>query len=202
MAFTFKGKTYLATLKTDGLVILDAQNGKTVAFQEWKTSFRTNSTTPIIIGNKIFISTGYRRGCALFEFTGTGLRQIYTNKHLSNHMNNSVVLGDYLYGFDGNTHQRGPKQLICLRWADGTVQWRKDGYRCGSLMAANGKLIVLGETGNLAVGSASPEDFTPTSTMQILNGRCWTVPVLANARIYARNALGDLVSVEAKNTKP
>ena len=69
-------------------------------------------------------------------------------------------------------------------------------------MAANDQLIVLGETGNLTVGSASPKDFTPTSTVQILNGRCWTVPVLANARIYARNALGDLVCVEAKYTKP
>mgnify|MGYP001980543425 CR=1 FL=1 len=200
VAFTFKGKTYLATLKTDGLVILDALNGKTVAFQEWKTSFRTNSTTPIVVGNKIFISTGYRRGCALFEFTGTGLRQIYTNKHLSNHMNNSVILGDYLYGFDGNTHQRGPKQLVCIRLTDGAVQWRKDGYRCGSLMAAtNGQLIVLGETGNLAIGLASPKGFNPTSTAQVLTGRCWTVPVLANARIYARNAVGDLVCIDVRN---
>ncbi|MGY8651865.1 MAG: PQQ-binding-like beta-propeller repeat protein, partial [Verrucomicrobiia bacterium] len=98
VAFQFKDRLYIATLKTDGLVILDAQTGKTVAFQDWRTSFRTNSTTPIIIGNKIFISTGYQRGCALFEFTGNGLKQIYTNKHLSNHMNNSVVLGDFIYG--------------------------------------------------------------------------------------------------------
>ena len=198
IAFQFKNKTYLATLKTDGLVILDAANGKTVAFQDWRTSFRTNSTTPIIIGNKIFISTGYRRGCALYEFTGTGLREIYQNKNLSNHMNNSVVLGDYLYGFDGNTHMRGPKQLVCLRWADGTVQWRKDGYLCGSLMAVQNHLLVLGETGNLALGPASPKAFNATTEASVLQGRCWTVPVLANGRIYARNAAGDLVCVDAR----
>ena len=114
-------------------------------------------------------------------------------------MNNSVVLGDYLYGFDGNTHMRGPKQLVCIRLTDGAVQWRKDGYRCGSLMAANGQLIVLGETGNLAIGPASPKGFNPTRTAQVLTGRCWTVPVLANARIYARNAVGDLVCIDARN---
>ena len=198
IAFQFKNKMYLATLKTDGLVILDAQTGKTVAFQDWRTSFRTNSTTPIVIGNKIFISTGYQRGCALFEFTGNALRQIYTNKNLSNHMNNSIVLGDFVYGFDGNTHGRGPKQIVCLRLADGTVQWRKEGYGCGSLMAVQNQLLILGEKGKLALGSASPKGFAPTVEAQILQGRCWTAPVFSNGRIYARNAAGTLVCVDTR----
>ena len=198
IAFQYKNKIYLATLKTDGLVILDAQTGKTVAFQDWRTSFRTNSTTPIVIGNKIFISTGYQRGCALFEFTGNALRQIYTNKTLSNHMNNSIVLGDFVYGFDGNTHGRGPKQIVCMRLADGTVQWRKEGYGCGSLMAVQNQLLILGEKGKLALGPASPKGFTPTVEAQILQGRCWTVPVFSNGRIYARNAAGTLVCVDTR----
>ena len=198
VAFQFKDRLYIATLKTDGLVILDAQTGKTVAFQDWRTSFRTNSTTPIIIGNKIFISTGYQRGCALFEFTGNGLKQIYTNKHLSNHMNNSVVLGDFIYGFDGNTHGRTPKQNVCMRLADGAVQWRNQGYLCGSLMAVQNQLLILGEKGKLALGPASPKGFTPTTEAQILQGRCWTVPVFSNGRIYARNAAGTLVCVDAR----
>jgi len=198
VAFEFKRKTYIATLKTDGLVILDATNGQTVAVQDWRTSFRTNSTTPVVIGNRIFISTGYRRGCALFEFTGKGLKQIYANKNLSNHMNNSVVIGDYLYGFDGNTHMLGPKQLICLRLADGAVQWRKDGYRCGSLIGVRNHLLVLGERGNLALGPASPKAFQPSTEAQVLKGKCWTPPVYANGRIYARNAAGDLVCIDAR----
>ena len=198
VAFEFKGRTYLATLKTDGLVILDAANGKTVAFQDWRTSFRTNSTTPIVIGNKIFLSTGYRRGCALFEFTGIGMRQIYSNKNMSNHMNNSVVLGGFVYGFDGNTHMAGPKELVCLRLADGTVQWRKAGYRCGSLMAVQNHLLILSETGKLALGSASPKGFKPIAEGRVLNGKCWTVPVLSNGRIFARDAAGNLVCVDAR----
>ena len=198
VAFELEKKTYLATLKTDGLVILDAKTGQTIAFQDWRTSFRTNSTTPIVVGNKIFISTGYRRGCALYEFDGKNLRQIYTNKNMSNHMNNSVLLGEYLYGFDGNTHQAGPKQLVCMKLADGKVQWRQEGYRCGSLMAVQDKLLVLGETGNLALGAASPKGFKPMTEAQILRGRCWTVPVYSGGRIYVRNAAGNLVCVDAR----
>ena len=73
LSFTFRKKTLIAILKTDGLVILDAQNGKTLDFVKWETSYRTNSSTPIIRDNKIFISTGYRRGCALFEWTGSSV---------------------------------------------------------------------------------------------------------------------------------
>jgi outer membrane protein assembly factor BamB len=113
-------------------------------------------------------------------------------------MNNSVVLGEYVYGFDGNTHQAGPKELVCLRLTDGKLQWRAEGYRCGSLMAVQDRLLVLGETGNLAVGQASPKGFKPDAQAQILRGRCWTVPILANGRIYARNAAGELVCVDAR----
>ena len=108
------------------------------------------------------------------------------------------MIGDFVYGFDGNTHMAGPKKLVCLRFADGTVQWSKEGYRCGSLMAVQNHLLVLGETGNLALGPASPKGFEPSATAQVLKGRCWTVPVLSNGRIFARNAAGDLVCVAAR----
>ena len=73
-------ETHIAVLKTDGLVILNAQDGKTLAFVKWETSYRTNASTPIIKGDKIFISTGYRRGCALFQWNGKSLSKIYENK--------------------------------------------------------------------------------------------------------------------------
>ena len=34
------------------------------------------------------------------------------------------------------------------------------------------------------------------ASAEILTGKCWTYPVLANGRIYARNAAGQLVCVD------
>ena len=65
-------------------------------------------------------------------------------------------------------------------------------------MAANNQLLVLGEKGNLAVGSASSKGFKPKAETQVLKGRCWTVPVLANGRIYCRNAAGDIVCLDVR----
>jgi hypothetical protein len=65
-------------------------------------------------------------------------------------------------------------------------------------MAVQNHLLILSETGKLALGSASPKGFKPIAEGQVLNGKCWTVPVLSNGRIFARNAAGDLVCVDAR----
>ena len=45
---------------------------------------------------------------------------------------------------------------------------------------------------------ASSEGFEPLLQTQVLGGKCWTVPVLANGRVYCRNAEGDLVCVDMR----
>jgi outer membrane protein assembly factor BamB len=46
------------------------------------------------------------------------------------------------------------------------------------------------------VADATPAGFKPISRVQILGGKCWTLPVLANGRIYCRNARGDLLCLD------
>jgi outer membrane protein assembly factor BamB len=47
------------------------------------------------------------------------------------------------------------------------------------------------------IAEASPQGYKELSSAQILpKTKCWTVPVLANGRIYARSAAGHLVCVD------
>lgn len=190
----------IAVLKTDGLVILDAANGKTLAFEKWETSYRTNATTPIVRKDKIFISTGYKRGCALFRYNTGKLTKIYENRNLSTHMNNAIPVGDFLYGFDGNVHMAGPKDFVCLKFSTGEVQWRqKDaGLMVGSLIVADDRIIALGQRGELAIAHANPKKFASIAREQVIGGRCWTPPVLANGLLYLRNARGDLICLDLR----
>ena len=160
-------------------------------------SDQLDHSNPFIRRTYIYF-TGYRRGSALLQLKGGELQTIWENKNLSNHMNNSVIYNGHIYGFDGNTHMAGPKEMVCLELATGTVKWRAGAaLRCGSLMAADNRMLALGERGQLIEAPLSPEGFEPTAEIQALTGKCWTVPVLANARIYARNAKGTLVCVNA-----
>jgi len=192
-------RTLVATLKTDGLVILDPDGGRTLAEARWRTSFQTNSTTPLFLGEgRLFISTGYDRGCALFHFDGDTLTKRYENRNMCNHMGNSVPHEGYIYGFDGTAHRGRPVEFTCIDVATGEKQWQVRDYRYGSVIGASDDLIVLTEEGMLLVGRASPRGFEPRARARVLTGRCWTPPVLANGRIYARNAAGRAVAVPVR----
>ena len=52
---------------------------------------------------------------------------------------------------------------------------------------AENYLYLLTEKGKLQIAKASPQDFTPVTTADILTGKCWTVPALHRGRLYARN---------------
>ena len=192
--FQSGGQSIIAVLKTDGLVLLDSQNGKTLAFEKWETSYRTNASTPIIQGDKLFISTGYQRGCALFQWTKGKLQKLYENKVLSTHMNHAILVDGFLYGFDGNVHMAGKKDFVCMEFLTGMEKWRISdrGLMVGSLMVAGNRMIILGQRGELVFAEVNPTKFKELSREQAIGGRCWTMPVLANRILYLRNARGDL----------
>lgn len=198
--FTWDGKKCVALFGAQDLFALDAATGKILWQFEWKTSYDINSADPMIAGDRIFISSGYNKGCALLKLGDGNVTEIYRNKNMRNQCNCSVLWKGYVYGFDGQVGGRGGK-LTCLDLETGQVKWAQGGLRTGSVMLADGKLIVLGEKGTLAIVEASPEGYKELASAKVLTGKCWTVPVLADGRIYARNAAGDLVCVDLRSGK-
>ena len=80
--------------------------------------------------------------------------------------------------------------------SDGQEMWAEKDVGFGSLMAADGRLIVLSSKGELIVAKADPEKFDETNRAQVLSGKCWSVPVLANGLLYARNSEGHVVCLD------
>lgn len=191
--FQHGNDSFIATLDCDGLRISKLDDGTEVAFHSWPSPFRTNSTTPIVQGNQIFISTAYNVGCGLFEFDGRRLKRVYANREMRNHFNNSILLNGYLYGVDGNSNLGRVVQLTCMKFDTGKVAWKQAGMGCGSLMIADGQLLILSEKGDLVLARASQTGFEELARSAFLNGRCWTIPVLFQGHVYGRNATGKLV---------
>jgi outer membrane protein assembly factor BamB len=194
--FEFKGATLLASLDCEGLRISRAANGSEVAFSEWPSPFGTNSTTPTIVGDRIFVSTGYNVGSVMFRLTDAGLQQQYAHRNMRNHFNNSILYKGHLYGFDGNSNLGRVVRLTCMDFETGEVKWKQAGLGCGSLIVANGHLLILSDRGDLVLAKASPEEFSEVNRSRLLEGRCWTAPVLVNGHVYGRNADGKAVCAE------
>lgn len=185
----------LACFMAPGLVVLKGADGSEVCRHLWKTLYDVNAATPIITGDRIFLSSGYDAGSTLVTVGKTGAMVLWQNKNMRNHFNSSVLWDGHLYGFDESP------ELRCIDVKDGSIKWSQGGLGKGSLMLADGKLIVLSEKGELVIAEAKPAGFSQLARTQILGGKCWTVPVLSDGRIYARNAKGDLVCVDVKGKR-
>jgi len=167
-----------------------AATGKVLWKFPWKTDYDINAADPIISGDTVFVSSGYNHGCALLKIEGDKATEVWKNKNMRNHFNSCVLWDGYLYGFDEST-------LRCLDFKTGEVKWSQEGLGKGSLMIAGGKLVILSERGKIVIAQASPDGFKELAGAQILTGKCWTVPVLANGKIYARNNPdGQLVCID------
>jgi len=168
---------------------LNPKTGVVAWSHPWKTSYDVNAADPLVSGNKVFVSSGYNHGASVFEVVDNKPTVIWENKNLRNQFSSSVLWNGHVYGMDES-------QLRCLDFATGEVKWTDKASGKGTLIVADGKLIVLSEKGELILAEVSPEAFKPLSRAQILGGKCWTSPALANGKLYARNAKGDLVCVE------
>jgi len=65
--------------------------------------------------------------------------------------------------------------------------------------SGHGKLIVMAEKGNLVITEATHDAYKVISEAKVLSGKCWSVPVLANGRIYTRNSAGDVVCLDVSS---
>ena len=171
------------------LVALDPQSGRELWRQLWETSWDTNNSDPLTYGEHIFISS-FSRGCGLLSVQNGKPSLIYTNALMHSHLSPGILLGEYLYAFNGEAKQE--TDLRCLHVPTGELKWSRKDPAFGSLLIADGKLIVLSDKGKLLLAEASPAAFNPLARAKVLNGVCWTPPALANGQLYVRNAKGEV----------
>ena len=99
---------------------------------------------------------------------------------MKNQFSSSVLHNGILYGFDDATFK-------AIDAATGNERWKQRGFGHGSLILAGGHLIVLSDRGKLALVSATPDEYRELGSAQVLEGKCWTSPSLADGRLYVRN---------------
>jgi outer membrane protein assembly factor BamB len=148
---------------------------------DWKTDFDINAATPVYADGCLFLSSDYGRGGVLLRLKAGGDPEvIWKSRAMENHFSTSVLYRGHLYGFSTS-------RLRCVEFKTGAVKWDKAGLGRGSLVVADGRLIVLGEQGQLVLADATPEGYRERARWRALDGTCWSVPVLANGRLYLRN---------------
>lgn len=161
---------------------VDVATGKVLWTNDRVNNGTANIATPIVSGNKVFLSSAYDTGAILLEVTGSAAKQVYFTREMMNHHASSVLVGEYLYGFSNSI-------LTAMRFADGKVAWQHRSVGKGSVIYADGRLYLFSEQGQVALAEATPVQYVEHGRFRINAGELptWSHPIVTNGKLILRD---------------
>jgi outer membrane protein assembly factor BamB len=177
-----------------GLVGIRAEDGKFLWGYNKVANDVANISTPIVLANWVFASTGYQTGSAFVELSKAGdgiqAKELYflDAKTFQNHHGGFVLVGSQVYG----GHGQGKGFPICVELTTGKVLWGGDIRNAGSGSAAvayaDGNLYFRYQNGVVVLIRATPTGYQEKGSFTIPNVKnpSWSHPVIAGGRLYLR----------------
>ncbi|MBY0232380.1 MAG: PQQ-like beta-propeller repeat protein [Gemmataceae bacterium] len=150
--------------------------------------------TPRVAGDAVMTSVGYGGGSAeRYEWDGKSfVRKWEGKKEIGSRQGGTVLVGKHLFGFHDD------QQWMCQDAATGAVAWPKKreerSLKAGTIIAADGLLFILDETGKAGLVEASAEKYVPLGEFALpekgkrpTSGKAWTHPSLSGGRLFLRD---------------
>ena len=160
----------------------------------FETPYDCNTATPVVIGNSVFISAGENHGCVLLDIQRQGSSYMVAPKWKSvdsksvmrNEWQTSIVIDQYLYGFD-NVGSAGPvTHFSCLDANTGERAWQETRFGKGNLTYADGKFWITTMQGELVLVKADPDRYQELGRLKLF-GKTRQSLSIADGRGYIRD---------------
>lgn len=188
---TIHGVPQYVQLTAQKLVGIAAADGRLIWESDWPGRIAV-IPTPIVKGNRVYISSGYGVGSKLVEVKPDGsTTDIWFNKVMKNHHGGVIEVEGHLYGYSD-----GPG-WTCQSLETGEMVWNeKRALKKGAIGYADGRFYLVEETtGTVVLIDASPEGWqergrfvlSPQTQRRKPSGRVWVHPVIANGQLYLRD---------------
>ena len=188
MQTTIAGVQQIILLNGPALESYEPSTGELLWSYPWivNDAVMTSIAQPVVVGHdRVFISSGYGKGCALIELTTTGqhlaTREVWSpNRTLKSKLSNVVVRDGFAYGLDEQV-------LVCLDLATGQRQWKAGRYGYGQILRIDDTLLIQTESGDVVLVRATPTEHREITRFSPLSTKTWTVPVVAKNKLLVRN---------------
>jgi outer membrane protein assembly factor BamB len=181
---TIDGVPQILLLSAKGATSVAAADGKLLWEHAWPGSpiVQPNLTDNGDILISVSDSSGTRRLGVAHGSGGWTVQERWTSEDLNPFFNDMVVHNGHAFGFDGSI-------LACIDLADGKLKWKGGRYGHGQLVLLQDQnlLVVLSETGDLALVKATSDQFTELAHFPAIKGKTWNHPVLAGDVLLVRN---------------
>ena len=168
-------------------VLADPQSGKATTLLPFgKRGPTVNAAVPLVFGGTVFLTASYGVGAVAARLEGTATKNVWANDDsLSSQYSTPVEQGGFLFGIHGR-EDIPPADLRCVEAATGKVRWSQSNYGVAHLILADGKLVIQGVEGHIALAAADPAKYRELASAQIARGSTRAIPALANGRLYIR----------------
>jgi outer membrane protein assembly factor BamB len=176
------GVRQVIALSAESALGVEEDNGE-LLWRYTKVSNRTaNIATPIYHDGEAFLSSAYGTGCALLRLGPKSMSEVYFSGDMNNHYSTSVLVGDYLYGYNDSI-------LTAMQFSTGKVAWKNRSVGKGSVVYADKRLYLLSEDGVAGLADPTPDAYKEISRFTIAHGSLptWSPPVIANGTLYLRD---------------
>lgn len=190
----FRGRRLVALSDEARWVVVDPETGDEVWSTPWEVPYGVTAAQPAILGDRVVLSGGYGYGTRLVRMGAEG-PPLWENQRLRSHFANVVVVGNHLYGIDGNQQDGARCELRCLRLADGEVVWAQERFGFANLILVDQHLLIITARGELVSVAPDPAGYREKGRVQVIGGETWTAPRLSGDQLYIRNKQGTLVRV-------
>ncbi len=183
-----------------GLLGFNPADGKLDFHYPWRAKIleSVNASSPVVVGDKVFISECYGPGSALLEVKPGSCKELWTdadkgrNKSMQCHWNTPIYVDGYLYGSSGRHPNEA--ELRCIELATGKVMWREPNLTRSSLLLVDGHFICQCEEGTLRLLKVNPQKYEEVSSVELKSPKgepllqypCWSAPILSHGLLYVR----------------
>ncbi|MDH3745418.1 MAG: PQQ-like beta-propeller repeat protein, partial [Acidobacteriota bacterium] len=183
------GQEQLVTFMAKELVSLDPSNGELLWSYPQENQFQQNINPPILVDGRYLFLSSPQAGAHGLKLTNkedgtTEVEEVWSSRKIQFYHVTSVGDGDYVYGSSG---MRSPAFMSAVNVKTGEIPWRKRGFGKANIVYADGRVVVLDEDGKLYLTTATPEDLTVHSEVELLDRVAWTVPTIVGNTMYVRD---------------
>ncbi len=177
-----------------GVIGIEAESGKYLWGYNKVANDIANIATPLVDGDYIFASSGYRTGSALIKLSpggenGVQAEEVYfiDPETMQNHHGGLILHEGHVY--TGTGHNMGFP--IAVKMEDGEVAWgpeRNSGKNSAAITYADGRIYFRYQNGRMILVEATPEGYREHGTFEIPDVRkeSWSHPVIAGGMLYLR----------------
>lgn len=187
IAATIDSTRHLLCITRLNFVSLDPATGE----ERFRTPFgkrgpTVNGASPVVSGNHILLTASYEIGAEWLDVAPQKVSVVWNDDILSSQYTTPILFDGAAIGVDGR-QDAGTSTLKCFELATRKELWSKPGQKYSTLIAADGKLLVMQTDGVLKMARLAKTGHTELASTSLLSGTTRALPALARGKFYVRN---------------